>query len=249
MAATVRLSESLEDYLEAIFHLVAEKQAARARDIAKRLKRGRSSVTGALHALAEKGLINYAPYEVITLTRKGEAAAREIVRRHEVLRDFLVKVLSIDEKLADEGACQMEHAIPPAIFERFMEFVEFVDVCPRAGAKWIRGFGYHCEHGKPEDCERCITACLQDVKKKESDAGRKAAMTIALNGRSRSDVDRDSHNTAAGSFKRRDEIATNRAVRQKIYKSMIQEAEKSTSHIESLYDVGRPQEQLAYAFS
>ena len=33
-----KVSESLEDYLEAIFHIVAEKQAARAKDIAKRLK-------------------------------------------------------------------------------------------------------------------------------------------------------------------------------------------------------------------
>ena len=154
MGSTARLSESLEDYLETIFHLVAEKPAARARDIAKRLGVGRSSVTGALHALAEKGLVNYAPYEVITLTRKGEAAAQDVVRRHEVFRDFLVKVLSVEETAADEAACQMEHAIPPAVFERFMEFVEFVEVCPRAGAKWIRGFGYHCQHGKPDDCER-----------------------------------------------------------------------------------------------
>ena len=80
MATTMKLSASLEDYLEAIFHLVAEEQVARARDIAKRLKVGQSSVTGALHALAEKGLVNYAPYEVITLTHKGEAAAREVVR-------------------------------------------------------------------------------------------------------------------------------------------------------------------------
>ena len=180
MGATARLSESLEDYLEAIFHLVAEKPAARARDIAKRLGVGRSSVTGALHALAEKGLVNYAPYEVITLTRKGKAAAQDVVRRHEVFRDFLVKVLSVDETAADEAACQMEHAIPPAVFERFMEFVEFVEVCPRAGAKWIRGFGYHCEHGNFDNCERCIASCLEDVTRRKSEAGRKTAMVITL---------------------------------------------------------------------
>ena len=180
MAATVKLSGSLEDYLEAIYHLVAKKQVARARDIAKRLKVGQSSVTGALHTLAEKGLVNYAPYEVITLTPKGEAAAREVVRRHEVLRDFLVKVLSIDERAADEGACQMEHAIPPAIFERFLEFVEFVEVCPRAGAKWIEGFGYRCAHGDLYTCERCIAACLDDVTKRKSEAERRPVMTVAL---------------------------------------------------------------------
>ena len=50
------LSASMEDYLEAIFHIVSEKQAARAKDIAKRLKVNNSSVTGALRSLAEKGV-------------------------------------------------------------------------------------------------------------------------------------------------------------------------------------------------
>ena len=180
MATTMKLSASLEDYLETIFHLVAEEQVARARDIAQRLKVGQSSVTGALHALAEKGLVNYAPYEVITLTPKGETAAREVVRRHEVLRDFLVNVLSVDERAADKAACEMEHAIPPTILERLIEFVEFVEVCPRGGAKWIKGFRYHCEHGNLDNCERCVALCLDDVTKKKSEAGRKAVMTVTL---------------------------------------------------------------------
>ena len=37
------LSASLEDYLEAIFHVVADKGAARAKDISKRLKVNSSS--------------------------------------------------------------------------------------------------------------------------------------------------------------------------------------------------------------
>jgi DtxR family Mn-dependent transcriptional regulator len=46
MAESMTLSASLEDYLEAIFHIVAEKQAARVKDIAKRLSVNNSSVTG-----------------------------------------------------------------------------------------------------------------------------------------------------------------------------------------------------------
>jgi DtxR family Mn-dependent transcriptional regulator len=46
------LSASMEDYLEAIFHIAADKQAARAKDIAKRLKVNNSSVTGALRILS-----------------------------------------------------------------------------------------------------------------------------------------------------------------------------------------------------
>jgi len=49
------LSASLEDYLEAIYHIVQKKQAARAKDIVQRLRVKNSSVTGAMRALADKG--------------------------------------------------------------------------------------------------------------------------------------------------------------------------------------------------
>jgi len=153
---TTELTASLEDYLEAIFQIVQDKQAVRAKDIGKRLDVGRSSVTGALHALADRELINYAPYDVISLTDSGRAMAEEIVRRHEALRDFFVKVLSVNPADAEAAACKMEHAIPESVLERFVEFVDFVDRCPGGGAQWREGVGYTCEHGNQADiCETC----------------------------------------------------------------------------------------------
>lgn len=49
-----------------------------------------------MRALAERGLVNYAPYDLITLTAEGLRAARDITRRHEVLRDFFIEVLSVN---------------------------------------------------------------------------------------------------------------------------------------------------------
>ena len=118
------LSASLEDYLEAIFHLVVEKRAARARDIARALAVSPPSVTGALRALAERGLINYAPYEVVTLTRRGRTAARAVIRRHEAFRRFFVEVLGVDAKDAENAACRMEHAVPSKILNRLIQFLE-----------------------------------------------------------------------------------------------------------------------------
>ena len=153
---TVALSASLEDYLEAIFQISALKQAARAKDISRRLGVSNSSVTGALRSLVERGLINYAPYDLITLTPQGRTVAAEVVRRHQALRDFFVKVLAVDADTAERGACKMEHEIPPAIVERFIQFVQFAETCPRAGAEWMQGFGYYCRTGcRPEDCGRC----------------------------------------------------------------------------------------------
>lgn len=162
---TAVLTASLEDYLEAIFQIVAEKDAVRPKDIAARLSVSGASVTGALRSLAGKELINYAPYDVITLTTAGRAAARDVVRRHEVLRDFFVKVLAVEESHADQAACRMEHSIPREILERFVRFVEFVDLCPRGGVNWIEGFNHSCDHGQnPEQCETCVSGVLAGVK-------------------------------------------------------------------------------------
>ncbi|MFH7319167.1 metal-dependent transcriptional regulator [Desulfurivibrio sp. D14AmB] len=156
-----RLSASLEDYLETIHHIVAEKQVARAKEIATRLKVSRSSVTEAFRSLSQKGLINYAPYEVITLTPAGEKAARDVIQRHQALKDFFLRVLAVDEELAEEGACQIEHTAPREIIDRLSLLMNFVDECPRGGADWIKSFSRYCRGGKtPEKCQECITLCL-----------------------------------------------------------------------------------------
>ena len=170
MTSPDTLTASLEDYLETIFRVIEEKEAVRPKDIARRLKVSNASVTGALRSLAEKGLINYAPYDVITLTAVGKRAAQDVARRHEILRDFFVRVLAIDEAEADEGACRMEHAIPKSILERLVQFAEFVDVCPRGGAEWVSGFRHYCTTGDPrENCERCLVTTLGDVRRRNDD--------------------------------------------------------------------------------
>ena len=182
MTAVDTLTASLEDYLEAIFHIIAEKQAVRPKDIAKRLKVSNSSVTGALRSLADKGLISYAPYDVISLTSDGKTIATDVIRRHEVLRDFFVKVLAVEKEEADAAACRMEHSIPQVILERFIEFAEFIEVCPRAGAKWITGFGYQCDQGSLlENCEQCIATVLEEVRERIQQGGKKLVTTVTLN--------------------------------------------------------------------
>lgn len=162
---SIELSASLEDYIEALYHIVKVKQAARAKDIVNQLKVSAASVTGALRALSEKGLIRYAPYDVITLTDLGEKVAKDVVRRHEVLKDFFTKILAVEEKEANEAACQMEHSIPKSILDRFVRFIDFVEICPRGGSKWIAGLGHQCmEQNDLSVCEKCTTQVLNNIK-------------------------------------------------------------------------------------
>lgn len=159
------LSASLEDYIEAIYHIIEEKLVARSKEIAALLGVSRASVTEALRALSKKGLINYSPYEAITLTDEGKEVAEDVIFRHEALKRFFVEVLTIDDAIAEEGACKIEHAAPPEIIARMIQFTEFMQVCPRGGDELIKGFADYCKHGKQEDnCESCVSNCIDQQK-------------------------------------------------------------------------------------
>ncbi len=118
------LSASLEDYLEAIYHLEREGRVARVRDIAARLSVQMPSVTSALRSLASKDLVNHDRYSYVTLTPAGARVAADMVRRHEVLTGFLVDILGVPRAAAERNACAMEHTIEPAVLDRLVEFVE-----------------------------------------------------------------------------------------------------------------------------
>jgi DtxR family transcriptional regulator, Mn-dependent transcriptional regulator len=156
-----QLSASLEDYIEAIYHIITEKQVARGKDITARLAVSGASVTEALRALSRRGLINYAPYEVITLTSEGREIAEDVIRRHNSLKQFFTDVLAIEEALAEEGACKIEHTAPPEIIHRMVDFIKFLEVCPRGGKDLITGFANFCQRGQTaSNCATCVSHCL-----------------------------------------------------------------------------------------
>lgn len=162
MSESQQLSASLEDYIEAIYHIITDKQVARGKDISARLAVSGASVTEALRALSRKGLINYAPYEVITLTDEGREIAEDVIRRHTSLKQFFTDVLAVDEAIAEEAACKIEHSAPPEIIDRMVEFIQFLSACPRGGKDLISGFANFCQHGRTRDnCADCISHCME----------------------------------------------------------------------------------------
>jgi len=126
VAKSSNLSASLEDYLEAIFNLAGESKVARSKDIAKLLGVSKSSVTGALRVLKEKGLVNYEPYDFVTLTETGQATAAEVVKKHNILKSFFVNVLGVEKDIAQQAACKAEHTLGPEVIARLLSFIEFV---------------------------------------------------------------------------------------------------------------------------
>jgi DtxR family Mn-dependent transcriptional regulator len=153
-----QLSASQEDYLETIFFLSRESGSARPKEIAARMKVRAASVTGALKALGEKGLINYAPYETVTLTDAGGKIAESIANKHEALLHFFTQVLGVPRDEAEEFACTMEHTIPDPILKRLVGFAKYTEKCPSFNASWQMGAeAYFCKvqgFDSPQ-CEQC----------------------------------------------------------------------------------------------
>jgi DtxR family transcriptional regulator, Mn-dependent transcriptional regulator len=121
------LSNSMEDYLEAISTLKQEKDYVRVKDIAKEMKVRMPSVTGALKALTDRNLVRHERYEYVELTEDGIKIAEEIKRRHVLISKFLTHILKIDPEIAEKDACKIEHSVSPITVERLIKLVESMD--------------------------------------------------------------------------------------------------------------------------
>ena len=119
---TVVLSESLEDYLEAIAELIAVEGHAHTKEIAKKLGVKMPSVTGALKTLVDKKLIEYTTNRPVVLTEAGQHAAERVMYRHQVLSRFFVDILGVPVQKGTDTACHLEHVIDEDTVERFVLF-------------------------------------------------------------------------------------------------------------------------------
>ena len=117
------MTQSLEDYLEAIYMLIEERQTAQVRDVAKLLAVKMPSVVKAIHELKELELVTQEPYGPILLTKKGRAVARHVLNRHELLRKFLV-MLGVSRRTADRDACRMEHILSAETLDKIRIYTE-----------------------------------------------------------------------------------------------------------------------------
>ncbi|MCH3967290.1 MAG: metal-dependent transcriptional regulator [Atopobiaceae bacterium] len=120
------LSKANEDYLEAIHRIALDTGSAEVRsvDVAEKLDVSKASVTKALGALKERGLVEQARYGRVTLTPEGDELATDVWRCHRMLRAFLVSDLGVEPGTADAEACLMEHALSHDTMLRWIDYLE-----------------------------------------------------------------------------------------------------------------------------
>ncbi len=117
-------SESLEMYLEVIYDIYLLGKKIRVSDISKELGYTKPSVNRGINALNEKGYVKTAPYQDIVLTESGIKYAKEIREKHNLIKQFLLNTINIDESTADEDACRMEHIMSEKSINAIKEYLK-----------------------------------------------------------------------------------------------------------------------------
>jgi len=110
------LYESGQMYLETIYVLLKKSNCVRAIDVGEDLGYTKPSVSRAIGILKRDGYIIVDKDGYISLTEKGEKFASDLYERHTVLSRMLIE-LGVDEDIATEDACRIEHVISEESFE------------------------------------------------------------------------------------------------------------------------------------
>ena len=108
------LTSAHEDYLKAIYLLMAEGQKVNNSALANELEVSPASTTNMVKKLAELELVEYEPYQSITLTAAGRQVALEVLRHHRLLELYLHQKLNLPWDQIHAEADRLEHVISEA---------------------------------------------------------------------------------------------------------------------------------------
>ena len=117
------LSQSVEDYLKAIYVLQSEGEATTTTNIANALDVSSASVTNMLKRLAKMNLLEYESYKGANLTAAGNKIALEILRHHRLLELYLKEVMGYSWDEVHDEAEKLEHHISEQFEDRIAELL------------------------------------------------------------------------------------------------------------------------------
>jgi DtxR family Mn-dependent transcriptional regulator len=115
---TVEHTETVEDYLKVVYHLVGEGEPATTSRVAARLGVSAPSVSAMVTRLSEAGLLVRDGGRPVELTEHGLVHARGVVRRHRLLETFLFERLAVPWEEVHDEAEVLEHAVSERLSDR-----------------------------------------------------------------------------------------------------------------------------------
>jgi len=118
------LSQSVEDYLKAIYILETEGDGATTTNIAETLNISSASVTNMLKRLAGMNFIEHKSYKGARLTEAGKKIALEILRHHRLLELYLQEIMGYSWDEVHDEAEKLEHHISEQFEDKIAELLD-----------------------------------------------------------------------------------------------------------------------------
>ncbi len=115
------ITPPVEDYLKAIYALSREDlgdERVSTSAIAERMQVSAASATNMMQRLAELKLVDYVPYQGVSLTEAGEKIALEVIRHHRLLELYLAEALGYSWDAVHDEAERLEHVISEEFEDR-----------------------------------------------------------------------------------------------------------------------------------
>jgi DtxR family Mn-dependent transcriptional regulator len=119
------LSVAEENYIKSIYHLQRSFENVTTNALAEHIKTKPASVTDMLKKLRQKNLLNYNAYKGFRLSKEGNKAALNIIRRHRLWEYFLVNQLQFNWEEVHEVAEQLEHVSSKKLVDKLDAFLNF----------------------------------------------------------------------------------------------------------------------------
>lgn len=124
------ITPTREMYLKVILNLQEKEGSVKTYDIAGALNVKPGTVTSTISSLEREGLLIHVPYRGVRLTEKGEALAKDVVRRHRLWERLLVDVLKIPWSRVHDLACMLEHTVDGDVADAIDSLLKHPQTCP-----------------------------------------------------------------------------------------------------------------------
>lgn len=116
-------AEMAEDYVEAVLEMIHEKGECRVQDLATHFDVSHVTVSRTVGRLQKDGLLETAPYRPIILTDSGRKLAERVIKRHELVLEFLL-ALGVDRKTAQIDSEGIEHHVSEKTLSAMRKFLK-----------------------------------------------------------------------------------------------------------------------------
>ncbi len=129
-AVKVRLSATIEDYLQSIYSLETEGERVISARLARWMRVSPPTAWATVQRMQRDGLVDLDVKKTVHLTPEGRELAERVARRHRLSERFLCDILGLGWAEAHEEAHIFEHGVTDLIEQRIMKLLNNPKTCP-----------------------------------------------------------------------------------------------------------------------